>query len=163
MKQNHQYKEHSQWQQKQYANHNNCFNTTITSSTYRPTENNREWRTPLEGHQSHKLSPIQVHNSAHTWWLYQYFSNFTNCYWTNKQCCCVDCTDGQYQCLSGQCIPLCKYCDGIVDCYDQSDERSCSKSFGNVRILLFKIGRVKFNIPLDKFRDDAIKRKFMLL
>jgi len=41
----------------------------------------------------------------------------------------VDCTGGQFQCHGGQCIPLCKHCDGILDCYDQSDELNCGKFF----------------------------------
>ena len=41
---------------------------------------------------------------------------------------CIDCSAEDFQCSNGQCIPSCKHCDGILDCYDQSDEFQCSKS-----------------------------------
>jgi len=40
----------------------------------------------------------------------------------------VDCTAGDFRCGNGQCIPSCKRCDGILDCYDHSDEHGCSKT-----------------------------------
>lgn len=35
-------------------------------------------------------------------------------------------TDGsEYTCLSGNCIPIEKVCDGVIDCPDGEDERNC--------------------------------------
>ena len=39
-----------------------------------------------------------------------------------------NCTFKQFSCLSHQqCIPYGYYCDGEIDCQDQSDEHGCCK------------------------------------
>lgn len=39
------------------------------------------------------------------------------------------CPVGQFQCISGDCIPATKVCDRVYDCPDKSDESSkCCKS-----------------------------------
>lgn len=39
-----------------------------------------------------------------------------------------DCKASEYQCVNGECIALDRYCDGLDDCTDKSDEpRYCSR------------------------------------
>jgi Low-density lipoprotein receptor domain class A len=39
------------------------------------------------------------------------------------------CTRNEWQCSSGDCIPLRAHCDGRGDCSDFSDERNCRKFY----------------------------------
>jgi Low-density lipoprotein receptor domain class A len=42
---------------------------------------------------------------------------------------CSDCNSTEFKCSvsKSQCIPMCKRCDGTIDCNDYSDELNCSK------------------------------------
>lgn len=35
------------------------------------------------------------------------------------------CDASQFECTSGECISNIRYCDGIADCRDESDENNC--------------------------------------
>ena len=39
-----------------------------------------------------------------------------------------DCSQTQFQCANGQCIPGPFKCDGIAECRDRSDEVNCGKT-----------------------------------
>ena len=41
------------------------------------------------------------------------------------QMCDAGCGEGQFQCISGECIPEGYVCDGDLDCRDMSDEHNC--------------------------------------
>lgn len=46
----------------------------------------------------------------------------------NKNTCrceCITCSDSEFQCGNGQCLPLAAKCDGVIDC--QEDELNCRK------------------------------------
>merc|ERR1719187_1807095 len=36
-----------------------------------------------------------------------------------------ECNEDQWQCDTGRCIDATSYCDGEVDCWDESDEAAC--------------------------------------
>ena len=38
----------------------------------------------------------------------------------------VACGTDEYRCASGRCISALKFCDGVVDCSDNTDESSCA-------------------------------------
>ena len=52
-------------------------------------------------------------------------------------CVCVSaaCDAGtQFRCNSGECMSLCKRCDGQRDCWDSSDEFNCSTLYTHSRV-----------------------------
>lgn len=38
----------------------------------------------------------------------------------------ADCTESEFRCSNGQCIPAMRRCDSAVDCVDGSDESDCT-------------------------------------
>ena len=45
---------------------------------------------------------------------------------TNQTCLHnVDCTNDEFTCKSGKCIPLLTVCDDVKDCPDGDDEENC--------------------------------------
>ena len=50
--------------------------------------------------------------------------NNLNCYTACTDDICI-CNNMYFQCIKGGCIPLSRFCDGIVDCQDMSDEILC--------------------------------------
>ena len=61
-------------------------------------------------------------------WVCHYFSNYThhhNCFMKCTKPSCT-CHPLYFHCNSGGCIPLSKFCNGIPDCPDASDEALCT-------------------------------------
>ena len=44
------------------------------------------------------------------------------------------CSEDEYQCFDGQCIPVSRFCDLNRDCADSSDEHNCGESVSHLKL-----------------------------
>lgn len=59
-------------------------------------------------------------------------------------CYCLSaCNDTQFRCSisQSQCVPLCKVCDGVLDCSDWTDEANCCTSLSIFLVNTDDLGR----------------------
>lgn len=49
--------------------------------------------------------------------------------------CALGCSQYEFGCVSGQCVPLGWWCDGETDCLDGSDEQQCNRTCGPDQVL----------------------------
>lgn len=52
---------------------------------------------------------------------------------------CAACSSNEFICRNGQCIDNNKYCDGVQDCHDGSDEHNCRKYRFHIRKMIAHI------------------------
>ena len=60
------------------------------------------------------------------------------------------CQSGEFQCVSGDCIPSGERCDGKYDCRDRSDEEGCRKCQFLLIIFVLSTGTLVLH---DQFYD----------